>query len=186
MTVTAAPAGRNLSITVEGIPEPFIIAPLPGFAGERATDMFLKIAARQVAPESLVEVWQLAVDGVDTDGNVVLDGPNWTRINRTLSLTEGEAVIHPAFYWQTTLGMDGVNAFIDGGGGLAGGKKALELLIWTLGISPMQTGRSTALEHLIQSPGLTPLTPANTTTVDKLPPHKRGFMQTRRERRKKA
>lgn len=183
MTTTAVEVGRNLHITVEGIDEPYVIAPLPGFAGERATELFLSIAARQVAPEQLLEVWQLAVDGVKDDDTTVVDGPNFRRIGRELRLVEQDSVVQAAFYWQTAVGIDGVNALLSGGAGLAGAKKALELLIWTLGISPTQTVRGSALETLTQSPGLTPLTPATTTTVDKLPPHKRGFMQSRKKRR---
>jgi hypothetical protein len=182
--ITAKQEGRNLSITVDGIDEPFIIQPLPGFAGEKATEMFILIAAREMPPEKLAEVWQLALDGVNENGDTIVDGPNWTRIKRTLSLTEGESVIHPAFYWQTTLGIDGVNEFIEAGGGLPGAKKVLERLILTLGISPMQTGRSGALENLMQQ-ALFPPTNPSTTALDKLPPNKRGFRQSgkRKQRR---
>jgi hypothetical protein len=181
--------GRDLHITLTDVDEPFIIKPLPGYAGEHLTRSFIEIAAQQALPEGLVDVWQMSVDGVlpgeTSDGNPIpiVDGPNYSRVKNTLSLSEGEAVVVPAFYWQTTLGIEGIKAFTSGGEGLAGSKKALELLIWTLGISPTQTGRSSALEILIQSPGLTPLTPRSTTTVDKLPPAKRGFMQNRRARR---
>jgi len=187
MTIAFAQQERNLSISIEGV-EPFIIAPLPGFAGERATEIFIKIAAHKLAPDRLTEVWQLAVDGVDAEGNTITDGPNWSRIQRELSLTEAESVVTPAFYWQTTLGIKGVEAFVEGGEGLAGAKKALELLIWTLGISPLQTSRSSDLESLILSPGLTPLTttPSGGKTLDKLPPEKRGFLQNRRDKRRKA
>lgn len=189
MTTTSyTQQGRNLRIDVDGIDEPFIISPLPGFAGELATELFLQVTARKIPADDLEIVWQLAVDGVDEQDNTILGGPIYTRIGRTLSLSEAEAVLIPAFYWQTTLGIEGVNAFVSGGEGLAGAKKALELLIWTLGISPTQTSRSSALETLIQKPGLTPLMsslPAGK-TVEMLPPSKRGFMQNRAARRKKA
>lgn len=182
MSVTAAQAGRNLVLTIDGV-EPFIISPLPGFAGEQATEAFIQIAARLRPAEDLAEVWQMVLDGVNDDGTPVLDGPNWTRVKKTLSLHEGEDVIHPAFYWQTTLGIDGVNEFIESGGGLAGAKKVLERLILTLGISPMQTGRSTALDDLTQLLAPTPHTGLSTSVLDKLPPNKRGFLQNRKQRR---
>ncbi len=187
MSVIAAQDGRNLKLTIDGV-EPFIVKPLPGFAGAKATEMFIEIAARQRVPEDLEQVWQMVLDGItgaDENGDPipVLDGPNWQRVRSTLSLHEGEDVIHPAFYWQTTLGIDGVNEFIESGGGLAGAKKVLERLILTLGISPMQTGRSGALGNLIQSLEPTPPISPSTTTLDKLPPHRRGFMQNRKQRR---
>lgn len=185
MPVAATLEGRNLKLTLPGI-EPFIIAPLPGFAGEKATETFIQVAARVRAPEDLTEVWMLALDGVDADGATIKDGPNWTRVRNTLSLHEGEEIIHPAFYWQTTLGIDGVNEFIEAGGGLAGAKKALERLILTLGISPMQTGRSGALENLTQLLAPTPPTSPSTTTLDRLPMHKRGFMQSKKPKRAKG
>lgn len=183
--ITAAESGRNLIIQVEGL-APYIINPLPGFAGQKAVEIFLNVAARQLQPEALLEAWQLAVDGVDENDNTITDGPTFTRISRELRLKEQDIVVQAAFYWQSVLGIDGVNVLLEGGEGLAASKKVLELLIWTLGISPTQTERSSALETLIQSPGLTPLTPRSTTTVDMLPPSKRGFMQNRRERRAKA
>lgn len=159
--VTAAQQGRNLTLTIDGV-EPFVIAPLPGIVGEKATDTFIRICAKEESAEGLEILFQQAVDGVDADMNPIVDGPNYSRIRRTLSMTEGESVVIPALYWQTTLGFEGVKAFIDGGEGMAGSKKALELLIWTLGISPTQTVPSSALESLIQKPGLTPLTSTQT------------------------
>lgn len=157
MSVTAAQKGRNLILTLEGV-EPFEIAPLPALVGEQATDQFIRICAQEESKDGLEVLFQQAVDGVDDDLNPILGGPNWTRIKRTLSMAEGEEIIVPALYWQTTLGIEGVNAFIEGGGGMPGAKKALELLIWTLGISPTLTAPSSALETLIRKPGLTPLT----------------------------
>lgn len=184
MSTVAVLQGRNLSITIENVPEPFIIKPLPGFAGERATEAFIQIAARLRAPEELTRVWQMVLDGVDESGEPIEDGPNWLRVKNTLSLHEGESVIHPAFYWQTTLGIDGVNEFIEAGEGLAGAKKVLERLILTLGISPMQTSRSSGLETLTQQLGGTPptSTPNGGSALDRLPARKRGFMQNRRAR----
>lgn len=184
MSVTAEQQGRNLILTVDGV-EPFTIKPLPGFAGEKATEMFIRIAARELAPGQLVEVWQLAVDGVDENGDTITDGPNWTRIKNTLSLTEGESVIHPAFYWQTTLGIDGVNEFLEVGGGLAGAKKVLERLILTLGISPMQTVRSGALESLTQRV-LTPPTTPNTTQPGERPLNRRARRKIAKDARRQA
>lgn len=165
--ITATLAGRNLSIRVDGIEEPFIIAPLPGRRGQELTNTFLNISAGAAKPEGMEAVL------VESVGQATYD-----RVQDELSLHEGESVLLPAFYWQTVLGIDGVNAYISGGEGLAGAKKALQLLIWTLGISPTLTAPSGALETLIQSPGLTPPTGVSTTTLAKLPAAKRSRNQT--------
>lgn len=159
--ITTTLSGRNLAIRVDGIEEPFLVPPLPGVKGQELTETFLRISAGQLAPGGMEQVL------IDSVGEAV-----YARVKGELSLSEGESVLLPAFYWQTVLGINGVNAYIAGGEGMAGAKKALELLIWTLGISPTQTAPSTALESLIQSPGLTPLTSRSTTTVDRLPANK--------------
>lgn len=184
--ITAEQVGRNLHLTVEGVEEPFIIHPLPGYAGEKATQVFIEIAAQKRPPEELEGVWQMVLDGVTADGTPVKDGPNWTRIRNTLSLHEGEDVLHPAFYWQTTLGIDGVTEYLEVGGGLAGAGKVLKRLILTLGISPTQIGRSGALDGLIQSLAPTLPTDPSTTTLGRLPLHKRGFKQNARRARRQG
>jgi hypothetical protein len=184
--ITAEQVGRNLHLTVEGIAEPFVIAPLPGYAGEKATQTFLEVAARTRAPEHLEDVWQMVLDGVTDDGEPVKDGPNWTRVKRTLSLHEGEDIIHPAFYWQTTLGIDGVNEYLEVGGGLPGAGKVLKRLLLTLGLSPMQTGRSGALENLIQSLAPTPPTGPSTTQPDGQPLNRRQRRLLARNARKQG
>jgi hypothetical protein len=165
MSVTATTEGRNLVLHVDFIDEPFIIAPLGGRAGQQLTNDFLNISAGITSPLAMDDVLARAVGA-----------ENFERIKEHLTLVEGENVLLPAFYWQTVLGLDGVNAFISGGEGLAGAKKALELLILTLGISPSQTSPSTALETLIPKLGRTTptTTPPTGKTVDKLPLNKRS------------
>lgn len=165
--ITATLAGRNLSIRVDGIEEPFVIAPLPGRRGQELTNTFLNISAGATTPEGMEDVL------IESVGTAVYE-----RVRDELSLSEAEGVLLPAFYWQTVLGIDGVNAYISGGEGMAGAKKALEALIWTLGISPTPTAPSGALATLIQSPGLTPPTGVSTTTLEKLPAAKRSRNQT--------
>ncbi|MDJ0323167.1 hypothetical protein QMG61_05240 [Cryobacterium sp. PH31-AA6] len=159
--ITTTIQGRSLAIHVDGIEESFIIAPLGGRQGQALTETFLNIVAGNLSPAGMDDVLAEAV------GPVVYE-----RIREELSLHEAESVLLPAFYWQTVLGLDGVNAYISGGEGLAGSKKALELLILTLGISPTQTAPSTALESLIQKLAPTPPTGRSTTTVDRLPADK--------------
>ena len=129
MTTTATIQSRELVITVDGIEEPFSIAPLPGTKGQDLTNTFLGIAAGRLHPEGMEQVLITAV------GEAV-----YARVKAELTLSEGESVLLPAFYWQTVLGLSGVNAYIDAGEGLAGSAQALRLLVATLGISPTRTG----------------------------------------------
>lgn len=163
MIVTAELSGRNLAIRIAGIDEPFIIEPLSGRRGQELTNTFINITAGVSAGAGMEGLLAEAV-GADV----------YERVQTELSLSEAEGVLLPAFYWQTVLGVDGVNAFISGGEGMAGAKKALQLLVLTLGISPTTTAPSTALATLIQSPGLTPPTGVSTTTLAKLPAAKRS------------
>jgi hypothetical protein len=163
MTTTASLEGRNLHIHIDGIDEPFVIKPLSGRRGQALTNLFLEVCASQ-RPSTDMEA--LLAEAV---------GPEvYEQVQEDLSLTEGQSVLLPAFYWQTVLGLDGVNAYLTGGEGMAGAKKALLLLTMSLGISPTQTAPSGALEHLIRLQAPIRPTDASTTTVDKLPAAKRS------------
>ena len=167
MTNTATIQGRNLVITIDGVEEPFIIAPLGGRRGQALTDAFLSITVRLSPATGMDAVLAEAV------GEAVYE-----RVQEELSLSEAESILLPAFYWQTVLGIEGVTAYFTGGEGMAGAKKALLLLTMSLGISPTQTAPSGVLERLIQLQEPTPRTAASTTTVDKLPANKRSRGQS--------
>lgn len=81
---------------------------------------------------------------VPSAGEAELDG-------EPIRQEEVEALALCAFYWQTVVGIEAVNAFIEGGEGTTGSLKALSLLQTRLGLSPSTTSRSSALENLIQS-----------------------------------
>lgn len=139
MTVSAEKVGRNLHLTFEGVAEPFIIKPLPGRAGLQVTDTYLAVAGGENHAQALTEALQMSVDGARRDGDrwVPLpegEQPNFNRIGDELSQGEAEAILMPAFFWQTILGMDGVKAYIEGGEGLAGTLKATGALSRRLGI----------------------------------------------------
>ncbi|MDY7542599.1 MULTISPECIES: hypothetical protein [unclassified Cryobacterium] len=161
MTTIATLTGRNLSIHIEGVDEPFIIAPLSGRRGKALTNEFIAICAGASSAVGMEAILR------ESAGEDVYE-----RVQDELTLFEGESVLTPAFYWQTVLGLEGVNAYLAGGEGLAGAKKALELLILSLGILPTQTAPSTALETLIQKQEPTLRTARSTTTVDRLPANK--------------
>jgi hypothetical protein len=159
--INASLVGRNLHLHLDGIDEDFVIQPLGGRDGRKLTEQFLLIATGRLPAEGMQAILETAV-GAET----------FERIQVEASAHEGEDLTQAAFYWQTVLGMDGVNAYISGGEGMAGSKKALQLLALTLGISPTQTAPSGALESLIQSQAPTPPTDRPTTTLDKLPASK--------------
>lgn len=149
MTVTAELHGRDLHITVEGIEAPFVIRPLPGRAGLQATDTFLAVAGHLGGAERAADMAAVMIMGVD---GAVLDPDtgrwvpvpedqqtNYARIGMELSQVEAESVLMPAFFWQTTLGLDGVKAYIEGGGGIAGTVKATGALAQRLAIFAPRT-----------------------------------------------
>ncbi|MEW2459815.1 hypothetical protein [Microbacterium sp. K41] len=160
--VTATEVGRDLHLTVEGV-APFIVRPLPGRIGEQITSTYLKSAVGAVATEEMEDAFRIALDGGVKDGDRFIPRPeaeqhNYNRIQDELRTAEAESILMPAFLWQTVLGLAGVNAFIEGGEGVAGGVKALWALTVRLGISPSRTSPSSALESLTQLQAGTPST----------------------------
>lgn len=163
MTITASQQGRDLHLRIEGIEAPFIIHPLPGRAGLQITDTYLNGAVGETSNEEITDALAIAMDGAVKDGDLWVPVPEEDRINSNrvgdeLSLTETEHIAQCAFFWQTVLGVTGVNAYIEDGGGIAGGSKALWALVMRLGLSPTKTSPSSALETLIQLQGSTPTT----------------------------
>lgn len=74
------------------------------------------------------------------------DGPEVDPIRQE----EIEALALCAFYWQTVVGMEAVQAFIAEGEGTTGSLKALALLQTRLGLSTSVNSRSRGMESLIQ------------------------------------
>ncbi|WP_217183369.1 hypothetical protein [Streptomyces sp. AC495_CC817] len=144
--ITAHKDGRNLIITLEGV-DPFTIRPLPGHAGRQITDVYLNSMSGSASALDLTAALQMAVDGAVLDGDHWVPRPdieqtNFNRIGMELSQEESELVIMPAFFWQTILGMDGVNAYIKGGEGLAGTLKASGALATRLDLLARRTSPS--------------------------------------------
>lgn len=145
--ITATKQGRNLLIKIEGIKTPFVIAPLPGYAGIQMTNDYLETMGGTGA--NLITALQIAVDGAKQNAITGRWEPvpeaeqsNYARIGRELSQAEAEWVLMPAFFWQTILGMDGVKAYIEGmnsESGLGGTLKASAALASRLGLSVRQT-----------------------------------------------
>lgn len=90
---------------------------------------------------------------------------------------EGEALCLAAFYWQTIVGMEGVQMLLADDAGTTGGSlKALNLLLWKLGVSPSRTSPNSELENRIQRQvdSLDTSTRSGSGTLAKLPPTKRS------------
>lgn len=160
--VTATEVGRDLHLTVEGV-APFVVRPLPGRVGEQITHTYLNSAVGAASTDEMVDAFRMAVDGAAHDGDRFVPLPeaeqhNYNRIQDELRTAEAESILMPAFLWQTVLGLSGVTAFIEGGGGVAGGVKALWALTARLGISPSRTSPSSALDDLIQLQAAIPST----------------------------
>jgi hypothetical protein len=153
MTITADKVGRNLHITLEGVPDPFVIRPLPGRAGIQVTDTYLTYSGGDTTVDMLSAL-TMAVDGARQNAITGLWEPlpeaeqiNMNRIGLELSQEEGNDVIMPALFWQTILGLDGVKQYIEGGEGLAGTLKAAGALAARLGrLAPRTSPRESATD----------------------------------------
>lgn len=139
MTITADKVGRNLNLKMEGVGDPFVIRPLPGRAGIQITDVYLRFSGGDTTADMLAAL-QIAVDGGQWNAEAEHWEPlpeaeqtNMNRIGQELSQEEGNDIIMPAFFWQTVLGISGVKAYIEEGGGLAGTLKAAGALSQRLG-----------------------------------------------------
>lgn len=144
MTVTAEKVGRNLHLHFEGIPEPFVIKPLPGRVGLQITETYLAVSGGENRAQEMTQALQIAADGAVRDGDrwvpvAESEQTNFNRIGDELSQEEAEQILMPAFFWQTVLGVDGVNAYLGAGGGLAGTLKATGALSRRLGLLVLPT-----------------------------------------------
>lgn len=152
MTIKAVEVGRDLHITVEGVDDVFVIRPLPASAGRQVTETYLQGSVFLADAKEVEAALLIAVDGGQkTDaGWVPLEHrPVQERMDDTLRQTEAEQVAMAAFFWQTVLGIDGVNEYLDAGGGITGMGKAVWALTVRLGISPQGTSPDSVLASLM-------------------------------------
>ena len=133
--ITAEKVGRDLHIRLEGVDDPFVVHPLPGLAGVQMTETYLGVAGGAPTIAEMNDAFIMAVDGAHQNAitgrwePVAVDAQaNYSRIGHELSQDEAESILMPAFLWQTTLGLDGVKAYIEGGEGLSGTLKATAAL----------------------------------------------------------
>ena len=88
---------------------------------------------------------------------------------------EGESLCIAAFYWQTAAGMEAVSQFIEHGEGSVGFLKALNVLMYRLGLSPSRTSPGSGLESLMQMDDTDDTTThSGGGTLAKLPPNRRS------------
>lgn len=146
MSINAEKVGRDLHITMDGVDGAFVIHPLPGRAGIAITDTYLTSSAGLTSAEDFSNALIMAVDGARQNAITGVWEPvpeaeqtNYARIGAELSQAESEGILMPAFFWQTILGVEGVNAYIDGGEGLAGTLKAAGALTARLGLLARRT-----------------------------------------------
>ncbi|WP_157813968.1 hypothetical protein [Microbacterium sp. BR1] len=140
MAITAEKVGRDLHLRMEGIEAPFVVHPLPGRAGVQITDTYLTSMNGEGGVEDITNALIMAVDGARQNAITGIWEPvpedeqvNFTRIGLELSQDESESILMPAFFWQTILGIKGVQEYIEGGEGLSGTLKAAGALTARLG-----------------------------------------------------
>lgn len=113
------------------------------------------------------------------DDEPILDG-------EPIRQEEAEELCLAAFYWQSVVGIEAVNAIFEEGGGTRGSLKALSLLQIRLGHSPSGNSLTPDMESsILQQAGsaATSDTPPSSGSV-RLPANKVGFMQNARKTRK--
>lgn len=98
---------------------------------------------------------------------------------------ECESLCLCAFYWQTVVGMEAVNAFIQGGEGQAGSLKAMSLLQIRLGFSNTPNSSSAVMASLIQQEASSVGTSdtRNSSALERLPEAKRSRRRTLKGRK---
>ncbi len=177
MAITATQEGRNLHIHVEGV-DPYIVKPLPGEAGAQLTQTYLAGALGEASNFDMTEAYVMALDGAVlsevTDRWVPVEKSlrvNSNRIGQEASLSETETIASIAVYWQTVLGINGVNAYLNAGGGDAGQVKALGALAERTGLSLRRTSPSSesAAQTLSRASTRSTSTPLGGGKLGKLP-----------------
>lgn len=175
MTIKAEQVGRRLVLTVtdeNDVPvfEPYVVEPVAMVTGRQLTQDFIDIATMKgtVSKEREAEIFRIA-----------LNEDNTVRAEHEATQVEGNELALKAFMWQTVVGMDGIQAYDNAGGGVAGAVKAIRLLTMMSAALPSQT--SPLLESVNQM--RTAATPGTSTpqgggsTVDRLPPARRSIRQ---------
>lgn len=194
---TATQEGRNLVIRVPGIDDPFVVTPISAKRGQYLTERYLSASLRGIptdqaegifiesfGPENYSRTFGCIVEQVEdspgvkgwrkripADGEIEPEG-------LALRQEEGETLCMAAFFWNSIIGMEGVNALLDSSTvGTSGILKANGLIQLRLGLSPLTTSRSSVLESLIQPPaGSLSIDPnsVNSSATVRLPANKRS------------
>lgn len=156
----ATQVGRNLRLEIEGL-ESITVQPLKAKHGLMLTQGFTEYATKGISNELWEGMLLGALDGFDENDEPIRDGTNYAYLQENATLAEGEQILHAAFYWQTILGMDGVNAYLDEGGGVGGALKVMSALLFRLGLSHLTTSPNT------ESVNADPMADTSTTSSQK-------------------
>lgn len=93
---------------------------------------------------------------------------------------EAEALCLAAFYWQSVVGIEAVEVFLEEGGKTAGSVKALALLVKRLGLSQSTNSSTEGSAPAIQEGSSSPESvTANSSALERLPANRRSFMKPR-------
>ena len=136
--ITAVETGRDLVIsTPHG---DYVIAPLPAKHGGALMGQFVGVT-----------FGTLVLSGPEQDDmfKAALGEEMMERLQDTLRLPEVTPIALIAMYWQT-VGMEGVNAYLEGGAG-----KATEVLLSQMGLLQPKTSSSLAAAVTTPSPAAT-------------------------------
>ncbi len=177
----ATPDGRNLRLHVaEGIDD-FIVLPLPARRGKALSEAFLRIAMSRFSNELNLEpltmaemeatfVEAIGVDNYERAAGVLIDPDTFQPVaelpedHPDYRLTpDGEAIrqeelqqlFQAAFYWQSVVGMKGVQALLEGEEGQG---KALAQLLVMLGLSLSPTSPNSGSANPTPTPAGIPTT----------------------------
>lgn len=141
--------GRRLILTIETNDDepaiaPFVVEPLGMRVGRQLTVDYVNwcMGVGQLTPDRKEEIFTIAV-GTE----------NRARADDTLTQAEGEELLIKAFMWQTIIGMDGIKAFDEAGGGTAGALKSIRLLTSRLGLLPSPTSPNSESANPMQQAG---------------------------------
>lgn len=225
----AAQQGRQLALYVDGVPDPFLVDPIPAKRGRALTELFVQIATGQelalavseaifveaLNPINYSRMTGTYVDEFDAAGNylrtwspvgsTVHEGITGQSVARFITREaipaygevelDGEPIREEecqqialcAFYWQSVVGIEAVNAFLEAGEGMVGSLKALNLLLIRIGRSPSQSSLQAATVSLTQQDDSEGTTDTATWSGSvPLPANRRGFLQNPAKARRKA
>jgi hypothetical protein len=166
---------RNYSRAVGGYVDEF------DAAGAYVTTWSPDGAVRRVElADAVSPVRFLAREAIDEYGEADVDG-------EAIRQEEAESLSLCAFYWQSVVGIEAVNTFLESGEGTAASLKALNLLLIRIGRSPSRNSLQAVTESLTQQDDSEETTDTGSSSSSvPLPANKRSFLQNPAKARRKS